>query len=281
MKKKQREVSKTLIAGPWVGEFGWELFAWQAYIRALSENFDRTVCLAREASRFLYEDFADEFISYDTTDGAADSFFMHNHVIDKRYLGDIFKRFSGGTITWVPPKRIGMPPHTHYDEKQPFGILQVKPKYIKFGAPAEKKDHIIFHARSRDLREEDNWSSDSWKKLASFFVKDGREVYSIGTLEQSLHVEGTIDLRGAPLKETTRLLAEAGAALGPSSGPMHLASLCGCPHVVWSINSNFERYTKNWNPHQTSVLFLDEYEWNPAPKYVYSKYKEWRKEKVL
>ena len=31
---------KTLIAGPWVGEFGWELAAWQGYIRALSKNFD-------------------------------------------------------------------------------------------------------------------------------------------------------------------------------------------------------------------------------------------------
>ena len=32
---------KRLIAGPWVGEFGWELFAWQGYIRALSRHLKK------------------------------------------------------------------------------------------------------------------------------------------------------------------------------------------------------------------------------------------------
>jgi len=27
-----------LIAGPWLGEFGWELFAWQGYVRYVSET---------------------------------------------------------------------------------------------------------------------------------------------------------------------------------------------------------------------------------------------------
>jgi len=38
---------KKLIAGPWVGEFGWELFAWQAYVRALSRNFDHTTIISQ------------------------------------------------------------------------------------------------------------------------------------------------------------------------------------------------------------------------------------------
>ena len=56
---------KTLIAGPWVGEFGWELFAWQGYLRALSRKFDKTIIISRTASKALYDDFADEFISFD------------------------------------------------------------------------------------------------------------------------------------------------------------------------------------------------------------------------
>ena len=36
---------KKLIAGPWTGEFGWELFAWHAYIRALSRKFEHTTII--------------------------------------------------------------------------------------------------------------------------------------------------------------------------------------------------------------------------------------------
>lgn len=68
---------KVLVAGPWVGEFGWELFTWQGYIRSLSEKFDKTIVLSRPSSKFLYTDFCDIFIDAHPPDGIADSYFMH------------------------------------------------------------------------------------------------------------------------------------------------------------------------------------------------------------
>ena len=55
--------SKHLLAGPWVGEFGWELFVWQAYIRSLSEIYDETYVICRKSSEPLYKDFTDKFIN--------------------------------------------------------------------------------------------------------------------------------------------------------------------------------------------------------------------------
>ena len=49
--------SKHLLAGPWVGEFGWELFAWQAYIRSLSRHYDKTTIICRPTSHSIYTDF--------------------------------------------------------------------------------------------------------------------------------------------------------------------------------------------------------------------------------
>ena len=69
--------NKRLIAGPWVGEFGWELFAWQAYIRSLADNFDETIVLCRPSSQPLYQDFATKFIDINPSEGLSDSFFMH------------------------------------------------------------------------------------------------------------------------------------------------------------------------------------------------------------
>ena len=57
-------MSKILVAGPWIGEFGWELFGWQGYIRAISKNYVRTICISRPGHGVLYTDFA-EFVAFD------------------------------------------------------------------------------------------------------------------------------------------------------------------------------------------------------------------------
>ena len=50
-----------LYAGPWKGEFGWELCGWNPAVRSLAKQYDRVVVASHAASEYLYE-FADEFI---------------------------------------------------------------------------------------------------------------------------------------------------------------------------------------------------------------------------
>ena len=158
---------RKLIAGPWVGEFGWELFAWQAYVRSLAKNFDKTVIISRNNSKALYEDFADEFLSYTPTGGLTDSFFMHQ--VDIRLcLREVIKENNislDKNTTIFLPRRIGLPPHTHYTQPVILGEYLIKPEYICFGEKQDKKYDYIFHIRSRDLRKEDNWSIDKWSEL--------------------------------------------------------------------------------------------------------------------
>ena len=56
---------KTLLAGPWLSEFGWELMTWIPAIRARSRNYDKTVCICKKGHNYLYEDFADIILNYD------------------------------------------------------------------------------------------------------------------------------------------------------------------------------------------------------------------------
>tara|TARA_R100000805_G_C3626273_1_gene137378 strand:+ start:7166 stop:7999 length:834 start_codon:yes stop_codon:yes gene_type:complete len=269
---------KTLIAGPWVGEFGWELFAWHAYIRALSKNFDKTVIIARNASFQLYNDFCDEFYGFNPNTGLADAFFMHNLDINRALKKVIQEnKLSLKGCALAPPRRIGFPPNTHFTEEIPFGNLKIKPEYITFGSLKEKKYDYVFHIRDRELRKEDNWSLNKWEKLA-FHLKREKDVKiaCIGTKKESGWIEGTEDLRDIDLSETFDVLRNAKCSFGPSSGPMHLASLCGCPHVVWSKPENRTRYQTNWNPLSTPILFLDEFSWHPESDYVYAKFKQWK-----
>jgi len=269
-------VEGTLIAGPWVGEFGWELFAWQAYVRALSQHFKKTIIICRANSTALYKDFATRTIVYNPPPGAADSFFMHGldfmsafkQVVEKN---DII--LSEDTTLFLP-RRIGWPPKTHYSERMPFGKYRIKPEYIKFGNSVKKKYDYVFHIRNRALRPEDNWSFDNWKKLLNLL--EGNKVACVGTRDNALSIDGADDLRGAPLSQVFDVLRAASCCFGSSSGPMHLASLCGCPHLVWSKVENYTRYTENWNPLKTPVLFDSKYSWQPEAQYIYDIFKDWK-----
>ncbi len=270
--------NRVLIAGPWLGEFGWELFAWQGYIRALSEHFDETICIARKNSKHLYVDFANQILNYDSSAGVPDMFFMPNVSIDAGLLNQILAEnnvdITDKQVTWFPARKIGQPPFTHYSEEMSFGNLKIKPKYVIFDNQYKEYDYV-FHIRSRPLRQQDNWAIEKWSKLLELLTKNGERVACIGTKKSSGHIAGTDDLRDIPMDKLIGVLSNSRCCFGPSSGPMHLASLCGTPHVVWSIMYNHIRYTKNWNPHNTPVLFLGEHEWHPEPEYVYEKFKTW------
>ena len=102
-----------------------------------------------------------------------------------------------------------------------------------------------------------------------------KRIACIGTKGESGWIEGTADLRGLSLEVLFDIMRSADFAFGPSSGPMHLASLCGLPHVVWSIPDNKKRYEVNWNPLSTKVLFDSKFNWHPSPEYVFDIFKKW------
>ena len=267
---------KTLIAGPWVGEFGWELFAWQGYVRALSRHFEKTVVICSQKSKPIYQDFASSFLFFDKVTGPKDSFFMHNFNLQtnlREILAESNYKLIPNTSLLIP-KRIGNPPATHWADEVVLGKQLIRPEYIKFNSDNKFEFDYVFHIRNReDIRPEDNWDLENWSKLKDLL--GNYRVACIGTKGSSGFIEGTKDLRGAPLERIFGVLSSAKAIFGPSSGPMHLSSLCGCPHVVWSYNGNKTRYEKNWNPLSTPILFLDEYGWHPSPEYVYKEYIKW------
>jgi len=275
------KLSKRLIAGPWVGEFGWELFAWQGYVRSLAKSFDEVVIMCRSSSRPLYEDFAHKFIDVAPIGGLSDSFFMHGLDINT-YVNDILREnreVLRGETTFFGPRRIGNPPYTHFSEEMRFKDFLVKPEYVRYGKEAPQKYDYIFHIRDRKLRIQDNWTVEGWKQLNRLLTANGERVGCVGTSRESGYIEGADDLRDKPLKEVFDILRSCRAVFGPSSGPMHLASLCGAPHVVFSTPSVTQkdeiRYTRNWNPLSSPVLYLCESNKVSTPEEVYERYKEW------
>jgi ADP-heptose:LPS heptosyltransferase len=253
---------KTLFAGPWVGEFGWELFCWQGVLRRYTEvkKFDKVIISGRGINKFIYEDFCDEYIPYEPNDYQPNSY------------------FNGTPITEYPkPEKASeyIPPNhcvTHYQPThgEPIWRPKLEQSFIKYGKNIYE-NYILIHARNTNKAGTQirNWNTIKFDEIVKNF--SGYKFASIGLKSAAHHIKGTKDLRGIELKELCDYMASSKLIIGPSSGPMHLASLCGLNQVAWGVVKNIQRYSTDWNPHNTDVEYIVDNNWDPSAKDVIQK----------
>ena len=270
-------ITKGVIVGPWVGEFGWELFSWQAYCRAISRKYDVVVAISRPGNEYLYSDFCDYYVPYSPPPGISDS---HSHsAVNSFDMQEFLKAtvpidvLQSAAWSWLQPSKIGNPPYDHWRaEVNIQGFGGIIPEYKLYRGTAQDSNcHVVFHARNRQIRKNDNWSIDNWNELQRHVEELGLNVACIGTKTESSHITGALDFREKPLEEVCGLLRTADVIVGPSSGPMHLASLSGCPQVVWTSNpkQNYSRYKYTWNPFCVDMEMIEND--SPTPQEVVSR----------
>jgi len=257
---------KILLAGPWVGEFGWELFCWQGFLRKLAKNYDKTIVIGRPTNEILYSDFADEYIKFDPESFKTDAWRCYDaksakHIIDNIPHTDYL---SGHFDIGMRYTQSGVNDIKGLFKKQEFVKLEINiPIPEKFNT--EGYD-VIFHCRNKLTGSDRNWSYKQWCELYDLLDKN-LSVACIGNVE-SFHIPQTEDLRNIDLELLIAIMQKSKLIIGPSSGPMHLASLAGLKHLVWSTEYNRVRYEKDWNPLKTPVIFYSDDGWNPNPKNI-------------
>lgn len=259
-------MQKILIAGPWLGEFGWELFMWQARIRYLhfNEQHDKTVCVCRTGHEYLYNDFASEIIFLDLP-GEKNGWRLNEQNVSLpfetvRYLTEKYGDISPSQL---------LQPGCSFDYKDQ--------KFISFACKdnGQKSYDLIFHCRSTSKLNTAyrNWETEKWEKLRDNF--SGLKIACVGSKEESISIEGADDLRGISLKALAGTLSNSKMIIGPSSGTMHFASLCGCKHIVFTDDkrnfgqqTNRYRYETGWNPLNTKAIVIDGEGWKPSVETV-------------
>ncbi len=251
--------AEILFAGPWVGEFGWELMHWQGFLRKLAPRYRKVVVCCRAGQEALYADFAHEFITHDIR-GTADCNRLLR-VDNPEELDRVFALVPPGADLLRP---LGAQPH----ERQTFR---------KFGEQRQElSTDILIHPRGRGHGADRNWSRENWERLLALLSPMGLRVGCIGLTSATQELSGAfVEMRNRPLSETVDLMASTRLVVGPSSGPMHLASLCGTPHLVWTDRTRYARgltnrtkYERTWNPHGTRAIVLDEWGFQPTPEIV-------------
>lgn len=251
-----------LHAGPWVGEFGWELCSWNPFLRHISQKYDRVIVEGPASSEYLYE-FADEYRPNESLSIFADEY---------KGRGESFSPEPGATIETPSPGKHGKPEKRSFGTSRhtrPFKTIPSREwRYLP-----EKVEHVADvlcafrppkvvkrkpSGKKRTLTDKE-YPQKRCEQLVNLLIKANVSVACIGGLD-NYYVKGSIDLRGAPLKSQCNAMAGAKVCVGPSSAPLHLASLCKTPHVVWYNRidqvSSRARYTNYWNPFGTPFTYM-------------------------
>lgn len=260
IKRNPDSKENVLLAGPWIGEFGWELFCWQGHLRARSHEFDRVIVASRPEMAPLYADFCDEFIPYASKGVGVSGFKCVGHsdwpdISDQR---DYREYLSGNYY-------IG------YNRNHPARSSKAffAQEFFKYGKHDLSLAHdVVMHIRQTSKNKSDirnGWDLGVWKTYLDRLQQAGPfKICCIGDPNSAGMLEGCSDLRGLAMDRLFDLLVGSRVLVGPSSGPMHLGALCGCPHVVWSgVDENRPKYEKYWNPFATPVKYIHHPDWKP------------------
>jgi ADP-heptose:LPS heptosyltransferase len=238
----------------WIGEFGHEIAGFQAYMRKLSKDQDIEITCF-EGNEYLYKDFAVKITTVKKP---------------YNYEPDSWMDKSGYNYG---NKDFEIPPGTRVIDTFQPNIIE-KQDFIKLGDPTKYDYDVIIHSRNTDKTGSAhyNWGKTNYELLTYRLMKHNIKVAIIGTKEMSNSLTFTDDYRGADLETTCNLLASSKMIVGESSGPIHLASLCGTPQIVWSgLERSEMRYKKHWNFHNSDVDFLFDKNWNPDVDVIFNK----------
>lgn len=257
-------MGKKIIAGPWNGEMGWLLMRWQGIFRKLSDKGFEIVMCGNPDHKVLYEDYIEEYVDVDPIYGETDGW---------RVNGDVPK-LSKEILDQYPNHKYMSPETCMRIGIDPLGDGQ---RFIKYGTTwTNNKEYILIHPRCTNKGESNirNWSINNWVNLINKLNTNKIfDIYTIGSQDDAYNLSNHCgSYIGIDMKLLMDIISSASLVVGPSSGPMHLASLCGTPHLVWTDDkfwgscngTNRDRYERNWNPLGAKAIVLDEDNWQPS-----------------
>jgi hypothetical protein len=255
---------KILVADSSTAEFGWELMSWQGYVRKQARAFDKVIVCTTAGLEPVYEDFADDFIVHriSMVRDCAKAREIHNTGAWNKYRAEIAVRIReeqrGSNITILKFTKYVAP------EKQSFICYgDATRAHVKGDA-----FDLLIHARNKYSHNSYynvyNWPVERWDDVLGDMSKDLR-IGAVGTTSDALLPKHAEDFRGVDLRRLMDAMSASRLIAGPSSGPMHLAALCGLPRLVWaspkwssSTKMNDQvRYAQRWNPFGTPCIVTE------------------------
>lgn len=259
-----------LLAGPWVGEFGFEVAIWAPHVRRVARDFDHVVVACEPGHEELYADFADEFIPTPVPKEVVQRDCEFGHTTFELGAGAPRVALSppAHCDRWLNPYDLRDTMRWPYDHPpfMPDGTFE--PPLRKVG---KEDGFILVHARSSYKQPIKSWPIEKWEALCDSLIVEGRVIAAIGKTGESMVPKCAMPWQNLTLEQCARLFERSSIIVGPSSGPIHFANHYGVPAVWWcdfshrwdlAMGTGTEA-SRCWNPHQLSNVRVGG-DWNPT-----------------
>jgi hypothetical protein len=252
-----------LFAGPYAGEFGYELMQWQGFVRARRPHYQEVHVLTYPGRDYLYE-------------GCQ----VHHHNIELKNAGYGYGRLSpaaGQQMATAKAAEIGLKDFDIFDTSllctryhkllfwhQEFRLLQEPPL-------TPKMYDIVIHIRAVRKVGPDplkNYPPELADELARRCIDAGLSVACVGHPDYSYCPVGCVDHRSVDLQQTVAAISSAHAGVGEASGGMHLINACGKPSIIWGEGQERVDPAFRWNPFRVPIFVVTTETWQPSPETV-------------
>lgn len=239
------------------------MMVWQGYVRAISRRYQTTVVISYTASRPLYDNCV--FVPHslrlsDSGFGLGAMSRVDAIEMAKKCTKDLLQ---GGQYDLLVPQ----------DLNRITRLLIGRPAFVRVMSPLARPGwyDIAFHFRQFERAGDrpKSYPRSFADELAAECVRKGWKVVAIGHPDLAYCPPSCEDQRSVDMNVAIRMITSSRIVVGGSSAPMHLASLCGAPIVVWIGNgADIERYRTYWNPHGSTVHVVTDRTFQPRPTEV-------------
>jgi len=259
-----------LFAGPWIGEFGWELARWQGAVRRRArESGLYTIVMSHPGHHVLYE-CADEFWELPQAFLEATLTRQCDHVrAEDEASVDLLT--SLGASLQRELRAYSLTEHV------PGGPLpkRAEQDFVRLRAPearwsdAVSRPYCCLIVRGRSWCANKNWPPASWRELAARMDALGYGHAVLGSRGEVAALDSETRIAADEgLARSVDLLAHAHFAVAGESGGAILALLCGTRTVVFGRADYRERITEDWNPLKTPVRYVETPDFTVTPEEV-------------
>lgn len=254
---------RNLIAGPYAGEFGYELMQWQGFVRARRRHYQAVHVVTYPGREYLYE-------------GCQ----VHYHAIDLKKAGygyGLLDPRRTRELADAKAAEIGLRDYDVFDAsllctryhkalfwRQDFRLFEEPPL-------AARPCDVVFHFRAVDKVGSDhfkNYPPALADELVQRCLDRGLSLACIGHPAYSYCPANCVDWRSEDLRRTVAAISTGRTVAGENSGPMHLANLCGKPTILWAQDQWRIDYSLRWNPFRVPIYTAANDSCQPAPEKV-------------
>ena len=251
-------MSEVLVAGPFVGELGWEVISWQPMVRGIykSKPWAKCVVYTGPGRKLLYP-FAEVRTLPDVPDHESECMVWHDlgrykdelKALIDRMTEQVKAEFEKHTLfSYTSLERLnyeyyerGLPDLLRGDGTLPFDLGSCLNPFYKTA---------VLCIRDRDLGGVRNWDYENWYELAEMLLEHSN-VVTVGIVRRPDEwgmPDGVIDLvNQTSIDDCVNIFAGACDLAIGTTGTIHIASRCGTDHLVWGSEKTVVRCAEtNW-----------------------------------